>query len=269
MERWAANTLRTLGIILISGFVLLGCAFLLLLSLCAYNGGLEGGARHPEQGPLYIAAAVAVLISGIWAVAVLGRGIARASSAAITRTPAGSLSDLVPNVPLHLSPAGRKATENLVLAMGAQVAMAVAIWLLNQRIFWNNAARTPGHNWTLILMASFVLYQVPYVVLIAALVKRPDRRAFTYAIAVPAILIMQTLFSSSLIGYYFVRHPAGLVLLALPFIMDIVILVLAFKAIQQVGLRPEPASLIVAAIVTFLYFSLIHGITPFLYRFVR
>lgn len=271
MERWAANTLRTLGIILISGFVMLSCAFLLLLSMCAYQGNFGGG-RHPEQGPWYIAAAAAVLIVGIWAVAVLARGIMRASAAAVVasaETPEMAITPPAIAVPLHLSPSGRKATENLVIAIGAQVAIGIAILLLNQRMFSRNPIGLPGHSWTLILLLSLALYRIPYVILIVALLKRPDRRAFTYSIVVPAILIMQTLFSSSLVGYYFVRHPTGFVLLALPFVMNIVILVLAYKAIQQVGLHPQPSSLIVAAIVTFIYFSFIHGSTPLLYRFAR
>ena len=48
----------------------------------------------------------------------------------------------------------------------------------------------------------------------------------------------------------------------------IVILVLAYQAIQQVGIHPEPSSILVAAAVTFAFFSLIHVITPFLYRFM-
>lgn len=271
MERWAANTLRTLGIILISGFVLLSCAILLLLSICAYNGGLESPVRHPEQGPWYIGAALAVLIGGIWAVAVLARGIMRASAA--IAVPAGMAESSsvhpVPNLPLHLSPAGRKAIENVVVAMGAQVAIGIATLLLNQRMFFQNPIALPGHSWALILISAFAFYQIPYVILIIALLKKPDRRAFTYSIAVPAILVMQTMFGSSLVGYYFMRHPAGLVLLALPFFMHILILVLAYKAIQVVGLHPQPSSLIVAGVVMFLYFSLFHGLTPFLYRFVR
>ena len=267
MERWAANTLRTLGIILISGFVLLSCAILLLLSLCAYGGGLEGGAKHPEQGPWYIAAAVAVLIGGIWSVAALARGIVQASTAGVP--PTDSPIHPVPSLPMHLSPAGRKATENLVLAIGAQIAICVAIWLLNLHRFSQNLLHIPGRNWIVLLTASFALYQIPYIILIIALLKRPDRRAFTYSIAVPAILIFQTLYSSSLLSYYFIRQPTGIVLLALPFIMDIVILVLAYKAIQQVGLHPQPSSLIVAAIVTFIYFSFMRDPIPFLYRFMR
>ena len=34
MERWAANTLRTVAIILTSGLVIISCLFLILLSMC-------------------------------------------------------------------------------------------------------------------------------------------------------------------------------------------------------------------------------------------
>jgi hypothetical protein len=58
-----------------------------------------------------------------------------------------------------------------------------------------------------------------------------------------------------------------MIVLFVPWAIHIVILVLAYQAIQQVGLHPEPVSLIVAAVVTFIFFSLIHAITPLLYRF--
>ncbi len=48
MERWAANTLRTLGIILMAGFVLITSLILLMFSMCAAQGDF-GGNKHPEQ----------------------------------------------------------------------------------------------------------------------------------------------------------------------------------------------------------------------------
>ena len=47
MDRWAANTLRTIGIILTAGFVLVTSLLLALLSMCAKQGDF-GGNRHPE-----------------------------------------------------------------------------------------------------------------------------------------------------------------------------------------------------------------------------
>jgi len=74
MERWAATTLRTLGVVLIAGLVLLTSLFLGLMSLCAYQGGFSG-ARHPDQGPWYLMGAVLVLVRGVFATARMGRAI--------------------------------------------------------------------------------------------------------------------------------------------------------------------------------------------------
>jgi hypothetical protein len=41
--------------------------------------------------------------------------------------------------------------------------------------------------------------------------------------------------------------------------------VLAYKAIQITGLHPEPALLLRAAVITVVYFSMIHIATPLLY----
>jgi hypothetical protein len=274
MERWAANTLRTVGIILTAGFVLVTSLFLLLLSMCA-AGGDFGGKKHPEQVAPYLVGAVAVLVLGILLIQRLARDIFR-STALAAPLPAGVPADAppssgaipsAPSVPLHLSPQGRKAIDRLVLAFGAQIALSALAWIFNQLHFWSAPRAFSPHNWTLLLLAPFILYHVPYAILIYALLHRPNRIAFTYSIAVPAVLILQSLFSLGVVGYYYVHGPIGFLLLVLPWLIHIVILALAYRAIQTVGLHPEPSSLIAAAIVTFLFFSAIHGVTPILYRF--
>jgi ABC-type dipeptide/oligopeptide/nickel transport system permease subunit len=76
MERWAANMLRTVGMVLTSLVTVLGSLFLLLLAMCAQSGGYGGG-RHPEQFVPYLAAAVAVLVIGVFIIARLARGVYR------------------------------------------------------------------------------------------------------------------------------------------------------------------------------------------------
>ena len=274
MERWAANTLRTLGIILTAGFVLITSLFLLLLSLCAAQGGIAGY-KHPDQAVAYLAAAVAVIVLGIWLIAWLARGILRSSAMAeplAVGAPAGVLPPTqaispAPSVPLHLSPLGRKSIDRLVFALIAQIAVSAGAWIFGQLHYWSRPHTFAPHNWTLVLLAPYVLYHVPYAILTYVLLKRPDRRAFAYSLAVPAVLILQSVFSLGVLGYYYVRQPNGFLLFAVPWLIHIVIIVLAYQAIQQVGLHPPPSSLIVAAVVTFFYFSAIHVITPLLYRF--
>jgi hypothetical protein len=272
MERWAANTLRTLGIILTSGFVLITSLLLLLLSMCAAQGGF-GGTKHPEQVAPYLIAAVAVLVIGIWFIAWLARGIFRSvavpelSAAGIPSSGISSTApEAKPSIPLHLSPMGRKSIERLVLALGAQIVLSAIAWIFNQLHFWRAPRAFAPHNWTLILLGPFILYHIPYAILIYVLLKRPDRRAFAYSLAVPAVLILQAVFSLGVVGYYYIHEPRGFLLLVLPWTIHIVILVLAYQAIQQVGLHPEPSSLIVAAVAAFFFFSAIHVVTPLFYR---
>lgn len=276
MERWAANTLRTLGIILTAGFVLVTSLLLLLLSMCAAQGDIGGG-KHPEQVVPYLLAAVAVLVAGIWFITWLARGIFRSmkipelSAAGVPEGAiASSETSATPakvDLPLHLSPQGRTTVDRLVVALGAQIVLSAIAWVFNQLHFWSAPRALGPHNWTLILLAPFILYHLPYAILIYALLKRLDRRALAYALAVPSVMILQTLFSLGVVGYYYVHQPRGFLLLFLPWAIHIVILILAYQAIQQVGLHPEPSSLIVAAVVTFIFFTVIHALTPFLYRF--
>ena len=272
MERWAATTLRTLGVVLIAGLVLLTSLFLGLMSLCAYQGGFSG-ARHPEQGPWYLMGAVLVLVLGVFATARMGRAIIRASAAAAASASApGAASPAVQPAILNtsqLSPAGRKAVENLVLALGGQILVSAGLWIFGQLHLWSTSSGFSSHNWLLFLLGPFILYHIPYAVLIYALLKKLDRLTLTYSLVVPAVLLLQSLFRLTVVGYYYVHHPAGILLLIVPWLMDILVLVLAYQAIQQIGLHPKPSSLIVAAVVMFFYFSAIHVLTSFLYRFAR
>jgi len=273
MERWAANTLRTLGIILMAGFVLVTSLLLVLLSMCA-AGGDYGGNKHPEQVVPYLVAAVAVLVLGIWLIVWLARGIFRSMATAVPEV-AGAPASVVPSsepassAPLHLSPLGRKAIDRLVFALGAQIVLSALSLGFSQLHFLSVQRGPVAHGWTLILIVSFIFSHAPYAALIYVLLKRPDRRAFAYALAMPAVLVLQSLFIGVGFSYYYAHNPGGFLLFFLPWSIHIVIIVFAYQAIQQIGLHPEPSSLIVAAVVSFLFFSVIHTITPFLYRFAR
>src|SRR5258708_1199022 len=107
MERWAANTLRSRGIILMAGLVLVGSLLLLLLSMCAANGDF-GGNKHPEQVVPYLVAAGLVMVLGCLVIVRLARGIFRSMPVAEPGT-AGvpPHSEPASPVPLHLSPLTR------------------------------------------------------------------------------------------------------------------------------------------------------------------
>ena len=273
MERWAANTLRTVGIILTAGFVLITSLILTLFSMCAAQGDI-GGSKHPEQVIPFAVAAVLVVILGICFIAWLSRGIVR-SSAKFATSPGATPDAVSPHpsflLPAHLSTLERQAIDRLVYALGAQIVFSGSVLIFNQVRFWSAprvVAPFPAHNWPLVVFVPFVLSHIPYAILIYALLKRPDRRAFTYSLAVPAVLIMQALFGMGYFALFASHHPVAMALLFVPWAIHIVVLVLAYRAIQQVGLHPEPSSLIVAAIAVFIYFSVIQTVEAILVRFI-
>ena len=275
MERWAANTLRSLANILLAGLVLISSLFLLLLSLCSWQGGFSGD-KHPDQALVYLIAAVTVMAVGSLLSGWLARSIIRSAAAEAAPTPAATVapgvSAPVPASPAarsirrHFSPLGRKAINRLVLALIAQIVLSAATWFYNQLHLWTAPRAFAPHNWTLILLAPFILYHLPYAILIYYLLKRPDSRAFAYALALPIILVVQALFSISVLSFTYTHQPLGFLLLFLPGLLHIVILVLAYKAIQQTGIHPIPSSLMTAALATVIYLFVIHAVTPILYQ---
>lgn len=268
MERWAANTLRTLGIILTAGFVLVVSLFLALLSVCAAGPNMGGGPGNKDEAAMYALAAIVVLVAGIAFITWLARGIIRDNRQTLPAAELAMPASEVPDRPLHLSPLGRKALDRLVLALAAQILVSSGVWIYSQISFWTKPrvfAPFP-HGW-IYLLIPFVLYHIPYAILIYFLVKRPDRRAFAYSLAIPAVLIMQSLLSLSVLNYYLQHQPLGFLLMFIPWAIHIVIIVFAYQAIQQVGLHPQPSGLIVAALVSLVFFSLVHSIGPILYRF--
>jgi hypothetical protein len=82
MDRFSANTFRTLGIILTSIFVLVCSIVLLLLALCAGMLNAAGGRGHqdPQTVNLFygcILGAVVVVVIGVLIIAKLAKGIVR------------------------------------------------------------------------------------------------------------------------------------------------------------------------------------------------
>jgi hypothetical protein len=112
MERWAANTLRTLGIILTAGFVLVTSLILLLFSMCAAQN-FGGGPSHSGQGVPFILAALVVEIAGVWFIVWLARGIFRFMK--VVEPAEGNLSLIAPDVDASSAPSSGRRHLRLLL----------------------------------------------------------------------------------------------------------------------------------------------------------
>src|SRR5258708_32246423 len=102
MERWAAKTLRILGIILTAVVTLIASLVLFLLSMCASNGSFS---RHPEKALPFIIGGLGVMVGGLWLTLRLGRGFPKQD--ALARTPEAALAPLPARQALGFAAAGR------------------------------------------------------------------------------------------------------------------------------------------------------------------
>jgi hypothetical protein len=299
VDRFASNTLRTLAIVAISLVVIIGSLGLLLLALCfGMLGNLGASGHHDPQAVNLVvgalAAAVVLVTIGVLSVAKLAKGIIResATSFPIQReshssplqppvAPPSSPPDthpstaqpntvqpgtvppvaLQPQVTLdvvtHLSPASRAAIQGLVFAIVAQITSQVVPVILGWR--WALRKLPTYHQSLLITFLSVLATNVPYLVLLFSLLRRPGRRAFAYSLAIPSLLILFGGFGSSATIFYLLRmtHSGASFLMLIPWALHVLILYLAWKAIRLTGILPNPARIVVAAVVVFFYYSLL------------
>ena len=266
MERWASNTLRVLGIIVTSILMLVGSLFLLLLSLCSWGGGLEGGGGHKDQAIGYLIGLVIFIALAIFVIIKLAKGIAHNTVPASIDTPIDG--SIVPSeVPIHTSPASEQAIRLLIYAIAAGMAFSFF------HTFWNIVVyRTTLLPYTRVALpvsiVSVLLYEAPYAVLLVVLARsKPDTRAFAYAFAIPTVLIIQTLYMlpSSLSW----QMPLSFAFVGMALMFECLILWLAWQANQHLRYRHEASSLLVAGVVVFVYFAALRNIVvSALYRFL-
>jgi len=259
LDRETSNTLRTLGIVFTSILLVILSAVLLLLSLClGMVGGFGGssGQHDPQALNLFLASVaglVIVLFGGGAIIAKLARGVVHDSA------PQGAISDTSVAFPQHLSPASQAAVRNLILAIAAQLILSSGAWL------WSLAVALPKYHSLSVtgaFIASGLLSDAPYILLLIALLRSPGRRTFAYALAVPAVLSVYGVVAGSSVLLYLARVHGlvSLYSLIVPRLLHFVVFYFAWKAIKQIGVHPKPGSLILASFLTLGYFLVLPAI---------
>lgn len=264
LERWAANTLRVIGIILTSIVVVCGCLFLVLLSECAAHGGFSGS-RDATAATNYMFGAVLLGIAGIAFIAWLGRGIARSSKLqpdSATSTPPASASMF--ESPGRLSPSGQSAMRLLVWAILGEIAVSVLTWIYSMVAFRQVTGRS--QTFLLAVLATYVLYLLPYAILSYLLLTRVSRIALAFALAIPAASVLEVIVTKVGMTSVYLRSPVNLTILLISLAIDLAIAILAARAAERTGLRSTIWTLLAAGVAAFAYFYALHLVTPMLYR---
>jgi len=298
VDRFAANTLRTLAIVLISIFVIGSSLLLLLLALCFGALGNMNGNHDPNAAALIIlllVIAVALIAGGVFAIAKLSKGIVRDTpeyqfqagtvpTVAMASpgtpappvppaTPSGSAAAEVESRPpfdlaSHLSPGSRIAIRQLALAIAAKLAVESPILFASWTSIYG-LKQIPSAALRVGLLAWGLASIAPLLVLLYALLRHPGPRAFAYSLVIPALHIFFGFFGHSASILFLLLHahpgisPALSLLSTLPWFLDILILYLAWKAIRCTGVQPNSTRLIVAAAVIFIYTSLLPVLAVF------
>jgi hypothetical protein len=161
----------------------------------------------------------------------------------------------------HLSPASRTAIHQLAYAIVAKVFAEIALGIVG----WYGALGVPriGRVPFPVYRFGFIVWGLaaiaPHLVLLYALARRPGPRTFAYALVIPALHLLYGLFGHSALLIFILRPGQSLapLLSIFPWLIDILVLYLAWKAIRRTGIEPNPERLIVASVVIFLYSSLL------------
>jgi len=156
--------------------------------------------------------------------------------------------------------AAAQSIRILVIAIAAEISFGA----LNS-IFTLAHARSTFHHvpgdfaaWSY-LLASFVPSHLPFLLLLPWLLRKPSSRSLSFAIAIPCILMLPRL----LLGLGARGPLTGLAAGAL----NLAVLFLAWRASRAAGMQPALDSILVAAVVTFFYFSVVRFMLPFVARF--
>ncbi len=169
-----------------------------------------------------------------------------------------------PHAPLTAEPdpaAAAHSVRILTLAIGAQIflgALHSIFALAHSRSTFQHVPRDFGAWWY--LLVSFVPSHLPFLLLLPCLLWKPGSRSFAFAMAIPCILTLPRL----LLGLGASGGPlTGLAAGALNF----AVLFLAWRATRAAGIQPALDSILIAAVSTFFYFSVIRFMLPFVARF--
>lgn len=264
MQHRATNTLRIFGIVLTATLTIFGCLFLGAVSRYKAHGGFAG-IRDPIAAANYMFGATVVGFLGISFIAWLARGIYIGRTVPVS--PAAQAGSSPPTFRSFL-PAGRRSLVALVWCLGIQLAFSALVCIYTELQFREMSRELPKlyHSLELFAVWASILGVAPYAVVLYFVRHHPHRTVLAFALALPAVSILQTLIANVPFPKTYTSNPVSLALVAISLVLDIVTVVLAYKAAQRAGLKASASSLFTAFAVSILYSYSLHLILPALRR---
>lgn len=168
--------------------------------------------------------------------------------------PAPIQSRVIPSVVKHLSPAGQSSIQQLALVLAAKIAAEVVLGLVGWYVVLGSP-RTPFALLNFGFLAWGLVAIAPDLVLLYSLARRPGPNAFAYSLVIPTLHILFGLTGHSALRFLIPHSGQAAIpfLSIIPWILDIFVAYLAWKAIRVTGIRPDPTGLITAFVVILIY----------------
>jgi hypothetical protein len=173
----------------------------------------------------------------------------------------------LPDVAAHLSPASQTAIQQLALAIAATIAARVALALVGwYGLGWYGlgshvslGARAPFPLFRFGFVAWGLAALAPSLILLYTLARRPGPSAFAFSLVIPALHALFGVFGPSALLVLILPSSQGAspLLSIIPWILDVLILCLAWRAIRLTGIHPDLKHLITALVVILLYSKLL------------
>jgi hypothetical protein len=231
---------------------------LLLLGTYASVTGYQA-ARPGDIAGLVLSLALAVFVAvDIYLAVAIVRAIVRFIARVILRRARSP--QTVPTAEPNPA-AAAQSIRILVVAIAAQIffgALNSIFALAHSRSTLQHVPRDFA-AWSYLLI-SFVPSHLPFLLLLPWLLRKPGSRSFAFAIAVPCILALpRLLLGLGASGGALTGLAAGA--------LNFAILFLAWRAARATGIQPALDSILMAAVMTFFYFSVIRFMLPFVARF--
>jgi hypothetical protein len=257
--------LRIVAGVLVCVVTLLVTAILLFLSICfgllMSNSPSSYGSDAPWIYALFVVTVV-VPVGGTWLAVRLFRGAKRTGAAV-----AGAAAPVVftPTVP------PKEAEERLAYL---RLVILVAI-LAHAAVFVLGLTRyrgTPYHLPLAPVILNFVLYEIPYVIVLIGIRDRAERWAISLACMYPFFAVLFTAFALLTRFAPWSRYSAmagGLAILAhylLSAAADVAVLIFAWRAWQAGRTSEDTIQLVVWGLASAFYLFVLRLLTPALYR---
>jgi hypothetical protein len=162
--------------------------------------------------------------------------------------PAASQPRAIRDVVGHLSPASQAAIQQLALALAAKIAAEVVLGLVGSQ-------HAPFALFKFGFLAFGVAAIAPDLALLYSLTRRPGPSTFAYSLVIPALHLLFGLSGHSALLVLLPRssHASIPLLSIIPWILDLLVPYLAWKAIRLTGILPDPTRLITAFVVILIY----------------